>query len=314
MPLFLISPLRCGEGCRWCNLDYLRRFAGYLPVLARSSLTFKNFMREGHLIRSPEEHAVVTAFLRGEFVIFYQPIVSVETGDSVGAEALIRWNHPEDGVLPPARFLSALCNCYLGREVGYWVLDKACRARASWRGDVPENFRIAVNLCNEVFTDPQLVDRVEQVFKDTGLTGDSLELEITEGIDLDLVPHAEDTIKRLREMGITIAYDDFGMGYASLKHLLKCPIDRIKIDKSFVAGIPKSQVYSTACSHLVQFSRSMEIEITAEGVETDVQLRYLKEFGCTDVQGYFFSKPAPESEFLKYLQTQHRSYAQSIVE
>ncbi len=279
----------------------ISRFICTAPTLLLAGLNLKKWWKARRFGPNSLERSLISAYLRDEFVLHYQPIIRVRDRKVIAAEALIRWEHPESGLLPPSRFVTTLCRSCLGKDVGYWVIREACKARSSWGSHVDPHFKISVNVCGKVFVDKYIVSRIQKILQDTGISGDLLELEVTEQIDLDREPHALKNLRALQELGVTIALDDFGTGFASIKHLLDCPVDRIKIDRSFVAGIPASISHSTTCSHLIEFAHLMDIEVTAEGVETEEQLQLLENCGCTHVQGFLFSAPTEKQGFEGYL-------------
>ncbi len=193
----------------------------------------------------------------------------------------------------------------LGKDVGYWVIHEACKARRGWGDLVDPNFKISVNICARIFADPDIVCRIQKILKDTDTPGYFLELEVTEWIDLDRAPHAMKNLRTLQEMGLSVAFDDFGTGYASVKHLLDCPVDRLKIDRSFVSGVPHSKLHSATCAHLVELAHLLDMEVTAEGVETEEQMQLLESSGCTNAQGFLFSPATCEDGFANYLRERH---------
>lgn len=287
------------ESCRFSS--YFRRLILAAPTLMLEGLNLKKWYRARQLGPNSLERSLISAYLRDEFVLHFQPIVDVKSRTPIGAEALIRWEHPESGLLPPDRFISTLCRSCLGKDISYWVIREACKARTSWQHLVDPHFKISVNICGRILVDHNIVWQIEKILTDTGTLGDSLELEITERIDLDRAPHVAENMRKLREMGISVAFDDFGTGYASLKHLLEFPVDRIKIDRSFISEVPHSQVHTSACVHLVELAHLLDLEVTAEGVEREEQLQLLKESGCSNAQGFLFSQATTANGFESYL-------------
>ncbi|GHB45364.1 hypothetical protein GCM10007094_38450 [Pseudovibrio japonicus] len=286
-------------------LTYLRRFVRAFPTLALAGLNFRKWHRARQLGPNPLERSLISAYLRDEFVLHYQPIVRVTDRKLVGAEALIRWEHPENGLLPPSRFISTLFRSCLGKDVGYWVIHEACKMGRSWGDLVDPDFKISVNICGKIFADPHIVSRIQKILQDTATPSHFLELEVTEWIDLDRAAHAMENMRTLQEMGLSVAFDDFGTGFASVKHLLDCPVDRIKIDRSFVSGVPHSNLHSATCAHLIELAHLLDMEVTAEGVETEEQMRLLESSGCTNAQGFLFLPPTCEDGFSEYLRERH---------
>lgn len=232
----------------------------------------------------------------GEFVLFYQPQIDLTTNALIGAEALIRWRHPRRGLLAPATFLPSLERGPLAPTVGAWILEEACAQAALWRRSGAPEFQIGVNLFGAQFRVGHLNEAILAVLKRHGLPPQALELEVTENIvlDDDVVLAA---IKRLHQLGVGIAFDDFGTGYASLSLLKRYPLSRIKIDRSFVMGMAQSRQDASVVRAIIDMARSFDLRTIAEGVETTEQLDGLRALGCSDGQGYLFGKPMPAWEF-----------------
>ncbi len=234
---------------------------------------------------------------RGEFELFYQPQVRLSDGGLTGAEALIRWRHPERGLVAPGEFLSVLESGRHAAAVGDWVLRTACVQAAAWRSEVRTPFRIGVNLFAAQFRRGDLVARVRETLADTRLPPEALELEITENIVLSDDAHVLGALRALREDGIQIAFDDYGTGYASLSLLKRFPLTRLKIDRSFVGGMEGSQQDATIVRAILQLGHGFKLDVIAEGIETEAQHARLKGKGCREGQGYLFGKPMPAAEF-----------------
>lgn len=233
----------------------------------------------------------------GEFVLVYQPQVRLSDGALVGAEALLRWNHPQRGWLSPAAFLPALESGPLAAVVGVWVLDEACAQAAFWRRRGADGFRIGVNLFGAQFRLDDLVAQVASALHRHGLPPDALELEVTENIVLDREHHALEAMQRLRALGVGIAFDDFGTGHAALNVFKKYPLTRIKIDRSFVQAMNESISDSTLVRAIVDMAQGFGLATTAEGVEDESQRIRLLSFGCEHGQGYLFGRPLVAAEF-----------------
>lgn len=233
----------------------------------------------------------------GEFVLFYQPQIRLSDCSLAGAEALIRWRHPQRGLLSPAAFLPALEGGPLAAVVGAWVLDEACAQAALWRRYGADDFRIGVNLFGAQFRVNDIVEEVDAALKRHGLPAEALELEITENIVLDHDDVILDALQRLRALGVGIAFDDFGTGYASLSLLKQYPLSRLKIDRSFVQSLHESTRDASVVSAILDMARSFGLETIAEGVEKDAQYKCLRDFGCEEGQGYLFGKPIPAQDF-----------------
>ncbi len=233
----------------------------------------------------------------GEFVLFYQPQICLADGSLTGAEALIRWRHPERGLLSPAAFLPALEGGPLAAVVGSWVLDEACAQAALWRRCGADGFRMGVNLFGAQFRVNDIVAEVASALERHGLPPQALELEITENIVLDYDDVILDALQGLRALGVGIAFDDFGTGYASLSLLKQYPLSRIKIDRSFVQNLHESPRDASVVRAILDMARSFGLETIAEGVEKDAQYKRLRDFGCEEGQGYLFGRPVSAVEF-----------------
>lgn len=234
---------------------------------------------------------------QGEFLLYYQPQVNLQTGAVVGAEALLRWRHPKRGILSPISFMPALEGGPLAAIVGSWVLDEACAQAAYWRRHGAAEFRIGVNLFEAQFRVGNLVQEVMDVLARHGLPPHALELEITENIALDNDEVVLETLRKLKSYGIGIAFDDFGTGYASLSLLKTYPLTRIKIDRSFVHGmLEHKQDDSVVCATL-DIAHGFDLQTIAEGIEHKSQRDYLKERNCEEGQGELFGKPMPAEQF-----------------
>lgn len=234
---------------------------------------------------------------KGEFLLFYQPQINMADGTITGAEALIRWLHPERGLLTPAAFLPALEGGPLAATVGSWILDEACAQAAYWRRSGAPDFRIGVNLCSAQFRVGDLAAEVMETLARHGLPAEALELEVTENIVLDNDDIVLEILQRLHQQGVGIAFDDFGTGYASLSLLKTYPLSRIKIDQSFVRGILTSKRDASVVRAIIDMARNFDLEVIAEGIETQAEYNYLRREQCDEGQGYFFGAPMPVSQF-----------------
>mgnify|MGYP000910519329 CR=1 FL=1 len=258
----------------------------FVPALRMDAIARRRYGFELH--RAVDE---------GEFLLFYQPQVNLVTGAVTGAEALIRWHHPERGLLAPAAFLPALEGGTLAATVGSWALDQACAQASYWRRRGVTQFRIGVNLFGGQFRVGDLASEVMEVLNRHGLPPSALELEVTENIVLDNDDIVLEVVDRLRKQGVGIAFDDFGTGYASLSLLKTYPLTRIKIDQSFVRGILSSKRDASVIRAILDMARSFDLETIAEGVETEAVKNYLTQEKCDEAQGYLFGKPMPARQF-----------------
>ena len=248
------------------------------------------------------------ALVEHEFELFYQPIVDLQSNRVSGFEALLRWNHPTQGLISPADFIPIAEDMGLITPLGEWVLRQACREAAGW----PERVKVAVNLSPAQFKSKALALVVTTALADSGLAPDRLELEITESVLLQDNDTVRGVLHQLRQLGVRISMDDFGTGYSSLSYLRSFPFDKIKIDQSFVRDMGQHDDSIAIVRAVAGLGRNLGMSTTAEGVETNEQLGRLREEGCTEVQGYLFSRPLPASEvprLLAQIQLQMRSAA-----
>jgi diguanylate cyclase (GGDEF)-like protein/PAS domain S-box-containing protein len=236
------------------------------------------------------------ACARGEFVLHYQPQVEIETGKITGLETLLRWNHPEQGLISPALFIPLLEELGLIVEVGQWALRTACLQNVQWQAEGLPPVRMAVNLSAQQFYRGDIVRTVKQALEESGLAPEWLELELTESLTLD---DSETTIRIMRElkqMGVSLSLDDFGTGWSSLSYLRRFPLDRIKIDRSFMRDVTTHPNAAAVVHSILNLAQSLGLGCIAEGVETSDQLDYLQGEICSEIQGFLFSKPLPAQE------------------
>ncbi|MFZ6750355.1 sensor domain-containing phosphodiesterase [Undibacterium sp. Ren11W] len=232
-----------------------------------------------------------------EFLVFYQPKVCLKTSCIVGAEALIRWQMPDVGIIPPDEFIPISEEIGLILPIGRWILEQACLQAKLWRDKFSPDFVISVNISPKQFQDPGLFNFIQQVLNETKLPGQGLQLEITEGLlmgELDLLLPVFNAIKKL---GVSISLDDFGTGFSSLSYLQRFPIDNLKIDRSFIRDIPEKQDSVVLTRAIIAMANALGLSVTAEGVEKTEQLRFLTDSGCQEMQGFLFSKPLSANDF-----------------
>jgi diguanylate cyclase (GGDEF)-like protein len=252
------------------------------------------------------ERDLRSALVNGEFVLHYQPLVNLERDEICGFEALLRWQHPERGRVPPGDFIGLAEDTGLIVPLGEWVLRQACTEAARW----PSHLKIAVNVSPAQFKAPNLADVVVRTLAATGMAPQRLELEITESAMLQDEQAAFATLSRLHDLGVRIALDDFGTGYSSLSNLRKFPFDKIKIDRSFVSDLSVANVDALAVVRSVaQLGVSLGMATTAEGVETKEQVEYVRAEGCTEMQGYFICPPSPAKDIERLIETACRKSA-----
>jgi diguanylate cyclase (GGDEF)-like protein len=244
------------------------------------------------------------AVARNEFCLEYQPIVDFSQRRIVGAEALLRWRHPERGLLPPSEFITLAEESGLIGHIGEWVLNQACQEAAGW----PEHVGIAVNLSPLQFGDPGLVDSIDRALVAAGLSPGRLELEITETTMLETSSQTVDALWQLHRRGVHIALDDFGTGYSSLSYLRRFPFDKIKIDRSFIHDLGYEKDDSSIILAIIGLAARMNMTVTAEGVETTEQAGLLVSYGCNQAQGYLFHRPMPGNKFFEIITADPQPY------
>jgi diguanylate cyclase (GGDEF)-like protein/PAS domain S-box-containing protein len=238
------------------------------------------------------------AIERGELVLHYQPIVDVEHGTVTGVEALVRWRHPHRGLVAPGEFIPVAEESGLVLPLGAWVLEEACRQARIWAGSRPgaDELVVSVNLSPRQFRQPDLVEQVAAVLARTGLAAERLCVEVTEGVMVDDVEAATDTLLRLKALGVRVAIDDFGTGFSSLSYLKRFPIDYVKIDRAFIRGIGEKSVDSEIVRSVIRLAAAIGIQAVAEGVETAEQFRQLRALDCPLVQGFLLARPQPADQ------------------
>ena len=244
------------------------------------------------------------AYAENEFELFYQPQIRLADSAVVGAEALLRWRHPERGLIAPAAFIDALAESSIAPEVGRWIITTACEQTAAWHAAGLMLTRIGVNLFPAQAHSQDLLKDVEDALRATGLPADVLELEITENAALNF-EDSNTTLRKVQAMGVRLAFDDFGTGYASLNHLTRFPIWRIKIDRSFVNRVTNTVEDAAMVRSLIAMAHNLGLRVVAEGVETEAQAAFLLKESCEEAQGYLYAKPLPVAEFEVYLKGRH---------
>ena len=258
-------------------------------------------MNERALKRLALENQLRWALERKEFRVYYQPQVNIGTGQIVGMEALVRWQHPEMGLVSPAEFIPLAEDTGLISPIGEWVLRSACAQTKSWQDCGFTSLRVSVNLSPRQFQQPDLLLMIERQLKETGLDPAFLELEVTESSVMKNAESAINTLRELKAMGITISIDDFGSGYSSLSYLKHLPIDVLKIDQSFVRDMTADPNDAAIVMAIIQLAHSLQLKVNAEGVETEEQLRFLRLLRCDEMQGYLFCRPLPVEAFEQLL-------------
>ena len=244
---------------------------------------------------------LAAALANRDFVLWYQPVVDLRTNRTMGAEALVRWQHPERGLLQPDQFIPLAEATGMILPISQWVLGQACRDAASWPQPADgDPLTVAVNLSAHQVSDPRLLDIVKRTLSRAGLPANRLILELTETALLRESRHTAQTLHGLRDLGVSIAVDDFGTGYSSLSYLQALPIDILKVDRSFVATMPASTSVALTRA-IVQLGQTLQLDIVAEGIETDTQWDSCRDLGCQHGQGFRFARPMDNSAFREHL-------------
>jgi diguanylate cyclase (GGDEF)-like protein/PAS domain S-box-containing protein len=264
---------------------------------------FKPDMNVRAVERQSIEESLRRALERDEFVLHYQPKINLRTGAITGAEALIRWIHPERGVVSPAQFIPIAEDSGLILPIGNWVLREACEQARAWVDEGLPVATMAVNVSAMELRNDRFLDGLSRILEDTGLAQSSLELELTESVLMKHAESAASILHTLRERGVQVALDDFGTGYSSLSYLRKFPIDALKIDQSFVSQISTDDDDTSIVTAVISMAQGLRLRVVAEGVETAEQLAFLQDHGCDEAQGYYFSRPVPAKQFAELLRT-----------
>ncbi|MBI2565517.1 MAG: EAL domain-containing protein [Candidatus Schekmanbacteria bacterium] len=258
---------------------------------------YSNAMNERAMQRIRLETQIRRALATGEFILHYQPKIDVETGAVVGAEALVRWQHPQRGLVAPGEFIPAAEHSGQIVPLGLWVLREACRQNVSWQTLGLKAIRVSVNVSPRQFWAHDLVDEIAAALRETGMAPAHLELEITEGLLMGEVERSAEKLDRLHRLGVHLSLDDFGTGYSSLSYLGRFPISTIKIDRSFVRDLERNRVTAEITRAIIGLSRGLALEVVAEGAETREHVAFLRQHGCHMVQGFYYSRPLPPDDF-----------------
>jgi diguanylate cyclase (GGDEF)-like protein/PAS domain S-box-containing protein len=263
--------------------------------------SLERVMLESELRRAIEQH---------EFVLHYQPKVNIETSEILGVEALVRWQHPTKGLLSPLKFISLAEDTGQIVAIGQWVLHSACRQLRAWQDDGLPPIRIAVNLSARQFAHDDLLSDIAVALRENNLSSDMLELEITESVVMANAGKAIRILNELKAMGVLISMDDFGTGYSSLANLKRFPLDSVKVDRSFIRDIPEEANDAAITHAIIAMAHALKLKVIAEGVETEDQFIFLREHGCDEIQGYYFSRPLSAKAFQHFFE-QHYSSLQN---
>jgi diguanylate cyclase (GGDEF)-like protein/PAS domain S-box-containing protein len=281
--------------------DLLRQADSAMYLAKRSGRnTFRFYSKD--LTSSANERLTLEGdlrrgFARNELELYYQPKINLDDGTMIGSEALLRWNHPQRGMVPPDKFIGIAEDSGLIVEIGEWVLRHGCNAAREWNGDGKPLHKVAINLSARQFVSNNLVKTVRNVLKETGCRPEWIELEITESLLLDEDGEVLEMLEVFREKGITVAIDDFGTGYSALSYLARFPIDTLKIDRSFTSRVTEAGHHAELVKAIISIAKSLDQKVVAEGVETAEQAAVLRSYGCHIAQGYLYSKPVAKAAF-----------------
>lgn len=262
-------------------------FTAAMNEQAEERLTLENDMRK--------------ALLKSEFVLHYQPQLDLNSGEIIGCEALVRWQHPTRGLIFPGQFIFVAEQSGLIRELGAWVMRSACEQQRRWYQETLKEITIAVNVSARQFLSQQLIVDIQQIINDTGIEPGCLELELTESIIMEYVEENIRVLESLHGMGVKLAVDDFGTGYSSMAYLKRFPIDKLKIDRGFVQDIAVDDDDAAIVRAITVLAQSLHLKVIAEGVETSEQLQFLKGIGCDEMQGFYFSRAIPADDMTKLI-------------
>jgi diguanylate cyclase (GGDEF)-like protein len=265
---------------------------------------FTASMNEAVRDRHELESDLHLAIQRGELLLYYQPQMDANR-QPIGAEALLRWQHPTRGLVSPLKFIPLAEENGLILPIGHWVIETACQQILVWAKDErTARLQLAVNVSARQFRQPDFVEQVREAVMQSGINPSCLKLELTESLVLDNVEETIRTMQEIKKLGVVFSMDDFGTGYSSLSYLARLPLDQLKIDRAFVAKLPDSPSDAIIAQTIITMGRSLGLEVIAEGVETEAQCQFLGERGCQAYQGYLFSQPLPAEKLAEYFSAQ----------
>jgi diguanylate cyclase (GGDEF)-like protein len=262
---------------------------------------FKPAMNIRAVERQTIEEDLRQALVKKEFALYYQPKIDVLTGAVVGAEALLRWTHPERGPVAPVKFIPVAEDSGLILPIGSWVLREACGQAKAWLDQGLPATPMSINVSGVQLQHATFLDEVLAMLEETGLAPGLLELELTESVLMHLPEHAQSALQYLRDLGVTVSIDDFGTGYSSLSYLRRLPIDTLKIDRSFLHQMNGSPDGTAIAIAIIRMGKSLNLRVIAEGVESAEDLAFLKDHDCDEAQGFYFSQPVPADQFADLL-------------
>jgi len=293
--------LKHADAALYCAKSDRNAYRIYDPSMSDSA--HERFQLENDLRRALDED---------QFYLVYQPLVDLRNGRVTGVEALLRWMHPERGNIPPGVFIPIAEETGLINEIGEWVIRTACAQNKAWQDAGLPPFIVSVNLSMRQFHQHDLADRIRAILEETGLEPRWVGLEITESMTAD-VEFAYETLRKLKEVGVQISLDDFGTGYSSLSYLKRYPIDKLKIDRSFVADLERDGNDAAIVSTIAAMARHLNLRVTAEGVESEEQLRFLRAELCEEAQGFYYTRPVTADAFVEWFE-EHRKDSEAYAE
>jgi len=258
---------------------------------------FKNSMNKAALERFSMDRDLKKALIKKEFVLYYQPQLRLSDEKIVGAEALIRWNHPRKGMVPPDHFIPIAEESGIILDINQWVFHTACQQATAWVKKNLPPISVAINLSGYKLASQNIIQTIEDALQSINFATKNIEVEITENILMRDTKATTSVLDKIKNLGLKIALDDFGTGYSSLSYLTSFPFDTIKIDRSFVKGCVSNEKNIVIIKAIIAMGHSLGKKIVAEGIETREQYHFMKQYGCDEAQGYYFSPPVPEEEF-----------------
>lgn len=265
---------------------------------------YKPEMSVSAMARLDLENSLKAAFENDEFLIHYQPIIDIHKNDVVGVEALLRWQHPDKGMIHPSDFISVAEDSGLIVAIGEWVITSVCKQLRVWKDAGLENQNVSINLAPRQFKEQDLVSIFSQAIAESNIEGSSLSVDVTERTLIENSGEVESVLKKLRDLGIKIYLDDFGTGYASLAYLKEFPVDVVKVDRDFITGLPDNEQDLAVVEAIAGLTRGLKLGLLAEGVENERQLDVLKSIGCQYAQGFYWSKAIPGNEYEQFYMNQ----------
>jgi EAL domain-containing protein (putative c-di-GMP-specific phosphodiesterase class I) len=251
------------------------------------------------------ENALFQAIERNELLLHYQPLISARSGRLAGVEALLRWQHPDYGMVSPGQFIPIAEETGLIDSIGEWVLRSACTQMVRWYQRGLPRIAVSVNISSRQFRQDRLAGTIKAVLDDTGLDPQLLELELTESVLMDEIDRSKSILEELKALGVSIALDDFGTGYSSLSYLKGFQLDTLKIDRTFTAELTTSEATASIVRATIGLARGLRLRTIAEGVETRAQADYLVKQGCDVLQGFLFARPMAPAAFLSFATAAH---------